>query len=176
MGIKLRLPNPIGVIAHPVIEDLRVEVEKPSIADSLDFSEKMKQFLRVEVAIHPDTRKPIYKQGVLQTVTIQLPVPFDSTVDQIAPHVKNVYGLDDVEFSPGIVREVLKRFLEPDLIFTEDQDVPVVDEEGIPTGQVERKPVKVNFYTHVVKKMMDAETYGRPLESPILSPATSSGA
>ncbi len=172
MGIKVRLPNATGWVVHPKIEDLRVEVEKPTVAESLDFNERRKNYLRVEAAIHPDTRKPIYKAGVLQTVTIELPIPFDVTSEQILPHIKSVQGLEDLQWSPATGKEILRRFLEPDLVFEEEKDEPVLDDDGKPTGQVERRTVKTAFYTHLIREMWEAKTYARPLESPIPSSDT----
>lgn len=162
--IKLRLPNPIGIIVHPVDPDIRIEVEKPSAAESLDFWQKQAANVVKKPAFYPDG-KPIYKLGELQTITYPQAPSFDMTAELIAKHLKNVYGLDEA-FSPEKAIIVLRRFLEPDLAFTEEQDVPILDDDGKPTGQTEHKSVLVNFYTHVVKKAMDQETYARPLESP----------
>lgn len=171
MGFKLRVPNKTAVIVHPNDPEIRVEVAKPDVADIIEFQEMMKEFVKREPAINPVTKEPIYRLGKLQVLETQSPIPFNKGIELIAKHIRNVSGMDS-EFTPKLATDVLRRFLDPEFNFKEMKDVPVLDAEGVATGETERKEVDVNFCTHLAEKVMAEETYGHPLESPTPSPNT----
>lgn len=157
MPILYELEPNTATVAHPNHEDVKVDLVQPDLVDILEFQDKSK-----------GNRTPAEK--------------FMGMLAFLAQHTKLVQGLVNREGAPvklaaPIDAQALVPFTRTAFDCEYEDDIPVLDAEGKSTGQTERKMVKGWFANYLVTRLMEADTFDRPLEqgkTPSMSNSTGS--
>lgn len=144
-------PNTVTV-THPQHEDVTVELVQPTLREVLKFRDEAEAFKTSEER-------------------------FDGYCRFLADHVKRVSGLVDRAGNPVVLRPPLgvaeiEAISKPRFDCMIEADVPVMGEDGKPTGTVERKTISEWFPTYLVNRLMAEDTFSRPL-APGKIPSTS---
>lgn len=140
-----------AVIVHPNDADLQIEVREPDVRESLAHSDE-------------------YAEA--KTTTEK----FAASLRFLANHTLAIRGLVDkagqpIEFKAPIDPERLYPFFRPSFNCTYEKDVEVLDADGKPTGATERKSHTEALAYFAISKLLERETFERPLAP---SPSTSS--
>ncbi len=141
---RYRLQPNTATIAHPNDPELKIELSQPSVREVIVFRDQSEKFDSAEARL----------------------VGF---VDFLAKHVRRVSGLVDDATDKAMTLEApidvaqVERITTPDFDCHVERDVEVLDADGKPTGQTERKVVREWFATYLVGRLMTEETFSVPL-------------
>lgn len=107
---SIRIPRPKAVLTHPEDPDLRVTVEKPTVADYLEWRSSVVENTKMYPAFKPGTDEPIRDvMGRLEAIPGPTNMPKGLLEEYLLKCIRNVSGISE---AGAELRDIVRAFWE----------------------------------------------------------------